>query len=289
MFASLYLKQAAVCLQKAYAGVPQPKSQLPVPVSLTGSGLPRIIPSYHRKLILKKDERADTFVKIYLSYFSLCRAIRLAKRVDRSILKKSIVSPVKDVDRVENAISQFICHVPKLLHRYWKRALTIPMYQGITWEPTWKAIPSDGGSFWKDKKGIFLNLKEELEWFLAYELYSDPRWVDCDFAEPGFPLWFPYVRYALDRCNTEISLWSMRASYPIFQQQFEGNPGGIPKYGSPGRLAQSTESGAGKRRIFAIGNYINLRLLKPLHDWKMSALATLPMDGTYNQLSPLVR
>lgn len=63
--ASLYLKQAAVCLQKAYAGVPQPKSQLPVPVSLTGSGLPRIIPSYHRKLILKKDERADTFVKIY--------------------------------------------------------------------------------------------------------------------------------------------------------------------------------------------------------------------------------
>lgn len=84
------------------------------------------------KLLLKKDERADTFVKIYLSYFSLCRAIRLAKRVDRSILKKSLVSPFKDVDRVENAISQFICHVPKWLHRYWKHALTIPMYQGIT-------------------------------------------------------------------------------------------------------------------------------------------------------------
>lgn len=60
----------------------------------------------------------------------------------------------------------------------------------------------------------------------------------------------------------------------------------MPYFGSPGRLAQSTDSGAGKRRIFAIGNYVNQRLLKPLHDWLMKALATLPMDGTYNQVSP---
>ena len=29
--------------------------------------------------------------------------------------------------------------------------------------------------------------------------------------------------------------------------------------GSPGRLSQSTEAGAGKRQIFAIGNFVNQR------------------------------
>ncbi|KAL5129452.1 putative mitochondrial protein (mitochondrion) [Glycine soja] len=60
----------------------------------------------------------------------------------------------------------------------------------------------------------------------------------------------------------------MRDSYPLCQSQVEEKRVyGIPSFGSPGRLAQSTDSGAGKRRIFAIGNYVNQRLLKPLHDW----------------------
>lgn len=41
----------------------------------------------------------------------------------------------------------------------------------------------------------------------------------------------------------------------------------MPYFGSPGRLAQSTDSGAGKRRIFAIGNYVNQRLLKQASSW----------------------
>lgn len=63
---------------------------------------------------------------------------------------------------------------------------------------------------------------------------------------------------------------------PHIPTAIRGEPGWYTK-GSPGRLAQSKESGAGKRRIFAIGNYINQRFFKPLHDWLMSALATLPM------------
>ena len=33
----------------------------------------------------------------------------------------------------------------------------------------------------------------------------------------------------------------------------------------------------------AIGNYINQRLLKPVHDWLMQVLARIPGDGTFNQ------
>lgn len=53
-----------------------------------------------------------------------------------------------------------------------------------------------------------------------------------------------------------------------------------------GHLGQSVEGG-GKRQVFAIGNYVNQRLLKPVHDWLMEVLARLPTDGTFNQEQPL--
>ena len=67
LFTALYLKQAATCCKQAYAGVSQSHSLLPVPVSLTRSGYPKIIPSFHRKMIMKKDQKADLLVHIYLS------------------------------------------------------------------------------------------------------------------------------------------------------------------------------------------------------------------------------
>ena len=42
-----------------------------------------------------------------------------------------------------------------------------------------------------------------------------------------------------------------------------------------------------KRRIFAIGNWVNQRLLKPVHDWLMSLLRNIPMDDTFSQTRPL--
>ncbi|KAF5203079.1 hypothetical protein FRX31_007333 [Thalictrum thalictroides] len=38
------------------------------------------------------------------------------------------------------------------------------------------------------------------------------------------------------------------------------------------------EEGGGKRRIFAIGNYINQRLLRSYHDWLMAVLRRIPCD-----------
>lgn len=58
------------------------------------------------------------------------------------------------------------------------------------------------------------------------------------------------------------------------------------KYRYTGRLSQVVEGG-GKRRIFAIGNYLHQRMLYPFHSWAMSVLRRLPMDGTFNQTRPL--
>jgi hypothetical protein len=43
--------------------------------------------------------------------------------------------------------------------------------------------------------------------------------------------------------------------------------------------------GGGKRRILAMGNYVNQRA--PFHDWLATVLKTLPQDGTFNQTLPL--
>lgn len=100
-------------------------------------------------------------------------------------------------------------------------------------------------------------------------------------------LWPHRVRYAFDKNNKLFSGTDL--------DQFEKTIGPVlptcRQLGLPmveGRLGQSVEGG-GKRRVFAIGNYINQRLLKPVHDWLMSVLRMLPMDGTFNQEGPLDR
>lgn len=60
------------------------------------------------------------------------------------------------------------------------------------------------------------------------------------------------------------------------------------KYFPIGRLAFKVEGG-GKTRIFAIPNSFKQALMRPFHDWCMSVLKKMKMDGTYNQLGPLER
>ena len=56
----------------------------------------------------------------------------------------------------------------------------------------------------------------------------------------------------------------------------------------PGRLSSSLE-GDGKRRVFAISNYVCQRLLLPVHNWAMAVLRSIPMDGTHDQLRPFFK
>ena len=55
-----------------------------------------------------------------------------------------------------------------------------------------------------------------------------------------------------------------------------------------GKLGMVIE-GAGKRRLFAIGNHIKQRLCYPYHKWLMQILRRLPTDGTFDQTRPLDR
>jgi len=55
-----------------------------------------------------------------------------------------------------------------------------------------------------------------------------------------------------------------------------------------GRFGVKLE-GAGKIRVYAICNPILQACVRPLHDWVMKVLRSLPTDGTFDQLASLLR
>lgn len=89
LFTALYFKQCSVALQRYYAGNIVVNETLPFSVSLTRSGLPRIIPRRHRHCLSCGDERADYLVRLYLSWFGLSRIIELAKPISRSTFEST--------------------------------------------------------------------------------------------------------------------------------------------------------------------------------------------------------
>lgn len=52
-----------------------------VPVSLSRSGIPRVIPPVLRKVLSRRDSHADMLVRLYLSWFGLSKFIAVAPRV----------------------------------------------------------------------------------------------------------------------------------------------------------------------------------------------------------------
>lgn len=78
---ALYIKSCGVALQRYYGNSEKTiHLPLPFPVSLNRSGIPRCIPSFHRKMISRRDETADQLVRFYLSMFSLSKLILVRKK-----------------------------------------------------------------------------------------------------------------------------------------------------------------------------------------------------------------
>lgn len=142
LFTALYLKQCAACLQQHYSGDVVDSTQMSPYVSLTRSGLPRIIPSFHRRLI--KDgvrPRSDNLVKMYLSWFTVARLVMEAPKVSSRTFS-SITSQPTNWPRILVAVEQLRMITYSLLHRYVPWINTIPVNQGMCWTPTWKSLPN---------------------------------------------------------------------------------------------------------------------------------------------------
>ena len=59
------------------------------------AGLPRIIPVHHRHIIMQRNERSDYLVRMSLSWFSICRIIKLVPKVNRNVFDSIVQMPDK--------------------------------------------------------------------------------------------------------------------------------------------------------------------------------------------------
>ncbi len=257
-------------------------------VALSKSGIPTIIPVHHRHVIAQRNERSDKLVRLYLSWFSLCRIIRLAKPVSKATFE-SIVTPVQDIDRVKQ-IHQMIKERFSVLQKlYLPWISTIPLQKGFSWIPTWKSTPNDDRQFSGHKAvpNIFTSVKYEIAAF-ARDLRLIHSWEGV--FSPSILFRGGSILYPLDyKYNTQVANQDL--------DFYEKNPGivfdnlasAFESYPlRSGKIAQSLE-GAGKRRLFVIGNYFKQRLLHPVHERAMTVLRRLPTDGTFYQDRPIHR
>lgn len=111
-------------------------------VSLSRCGIPTIIPRHHRHVIMKGGDRADSLVRLYLSWFSVCRIIKLAKPVGRHTFK-SIVEPIKDINRVKVVMAGLKEKWKRLSRMYLPWIKRIPLVKGFQFVPSWKSVPNE--------------------------------------------------------------------------------------------------------------------------------------------------
>ena len=134
---------------------------------------------------------------------------------------------------------------------------------------------------------IFSNLKHELAAY-AWNVNKIHSFQD-GFFSPGI-LWYPRTLFALDIkqttsfSNADLDYYE-RSAGPQLSTLISAYSE-VPLV--TGRLCQ-TLAGGGKRRIFAICNYVKQCLLTPIHDWSFEVLSKIPMDGTFDQEGPLRR
>ncbi|QHN95471.1 uncharacterized protein DS421_18g609930 [Arachis hypogaea] len=154
-----------------------------VPVSLTRSGYPRIIPSHHRRMILKKDEKADMLSRTHP--IILTRWWGWLVRLRRTLIDLSV-------------------------SRYAPWIKRIPLEQGLRFEPTRKALPTHSLTkrVWVGRRKLpyrkirnfrssFTSFSHELgafQWLLVVGHSQGTQWSHAC-------LWPPRIRYAFDVRN----------------------------------------------------------------------------------------
>lgn len=123
-------------------------------------------------MMRRKDDKADMLVQLYLSFFSLWRAVTLAKRLKNRIVKTVIERPgYTGIYRFLRSMTDIW---DNLMARYIPGLTSIPLCQGMEWLPTWKAIPSKGLAGRRDE-GLFATFQCELSWAIApYKILGNP-------------------------------------------------------------------------------------------------------------------
>ena len=233
-------------------------------ISLTASGLPKIIPIYLREIIrgLKLDKDSSKLVfRATLTALSVYRVIGFAPIFKWETITDPFNGSTQTIPEME--LKRVIAHMPSI----------------------------------KDlKKPNFLNISESsgpnyprATWSAALDAFAMARHPKQMWA------WIKWCRHHQWDLPIVWLLWILIVSTPIsllvrlIRLLHTGRPTlgyVIPKDLYIGRLATVLEA-RGKVRIVAIVDYWSQLVLRPLHDSIFRVLRKIPQDGTFNQERPL--
>lgn len=277
-----YLKVCSVCLQQCIGGhVLSDVGELGMRISRTDSGIPRIIPIYHRNLIRQGN---PFIIRLYLTLFALYRVINIPAKVKLG----SITDPFKGTNEtivdhwIPNFQRVFVDPAFRHIDIYAKLRSYGKIF--IIWKSSAGTSNSEGPNPFAThpitivKTGLGMLMRQDMRqalfaWFYASRL-SDGSWVFKWFS-PLMPelissnlrsIWMSIIRI-LDNCSRK----QVRSFGPVKRL---------------GKLALKHEP-AGKMRVFAMVDPFTQWALYPLHKVILYIIRRYSMDGTFNQVKPL--
>lgn len=247
-----YLKACYVLTQQAMSGYMIPDtSPLKCRVSRTNSGIPRIIPNHHRKMIRMGNLKV---LQYWLTIFSLFRVLEYPGKMDISTITDGLIGSF-DQSILPRNIQSFKTLYLKLPDNFRLRNdLSYPIYTaGPQTEKDENRFSSHPDSLLLCKKVFqgYPSLESSLLWLMRFsnsqKLYNAYQLMDA----------------------TRVNMKDLRSNHI-------------------GRLATKDEP-AGKVRVFAMVDPWTQWTLRPLHKALFNILKRCPMDGTFDQLKPLNR
>jgi hypothetical protein len=259
-----YLKASQVLLQQSLGGmVLSDTAELKCRVSRNNAGLPRIISPEDRSLIRRENTKIMKYIMTLLALF---RVIEFAG----SLKLKTITDGFKGSMLPGTTYWRVVAYVPifaKMLMHLGRENKIAPLQgRGINPRPIIKSAPGTALrqvstaplALLLTARGLFkTGLNHQLEYFIKY-------------FEKGTKVPFPGL----------LRVFQEAAQVPL-----DLMPSMILT--SLGRLGFKDEA-AGKVRVFAMCDAWTQWALEPLHLWLFDLLDKIPMDGTFDQMRPVL-
>jgi len=284
---AIYLKTCYLLTQHVAGGqVARSPWELGCNVRRSRSGVPRVINSVHRRLILAGD--VDT-IRLWLSLFGLYRVLPFKGKLKL----KTIYAPGKDI---RPFLGEWKAWVPVFLGRLFKEiktSLTIDLVRdlGVFKMPViLKSAPNSFGhaasvglpldllAFWRDNE-----MRRALETWLRL---TGSRVFHSELT----PFFDDFDRLSSEWARRTFSKVSGSPIEFLRRENVVGKRWLAASWGKPldfGRLGFKQEPG--KIRVFAMVNLITQALMLPLHEWIFARLRLIRADGTFNQTAPVER
>nr|QOX06058.1 RNA-dependent RNA polymerase [Lentinula edodes mitovirus 1] len=269
-----YLKVCSVITQQVAAGYTIPDlTPIGHKVARSKSGLPRLIPSYHRKMILSGNK---LILRFWLTMFSVYRDISFTGTLKLgSITNESTANSAFTVNRY---LSRF--------KSLWLDGAdfelgNMSLFQMLTSGPQAGSLTGVVNGQKVKLRVHNTHMKSVINSIRAFRSPKNQKVL----------LAFNNLVNLLDFQELK-SLWSKLESHYLSDYSFlikgrRYRPN-FQNHNFLGRLALKREA-AGKVRIFAMVDPWTQWVLQPLHQAIFSSLKKIPMDGTFDQLKPLSR